>query len=321
MPVALLNHDFVDGMAHRMDLRPVALGLHDAQRRLSPEPVRVHPIISGQDTGAGTFVQWANRSRADADDDRRSLAELLLRLLGGPFVTDLAVAAGLDALQSEPPLPDEPAWRREAVEHLAAHALSVDDVRPWILSFDPQSDLRERKYGFTYGQRSVVIENFLSHTEVANRLVELATQGLVGALATLEAAGRHASRLIILDKARDSARRWTLDCAEATLFRALVGLEVYAAALDEGLSRELAAVRYQEACGVELSRESGEVGRSPTCKRQRMIDVAGRGVQYFDMHAKPGRTRVHIWTDLIDDQHVVYVGHCGEHLPLPGGKR
>lgn len=39
-------------------------------------------------------------------------------------------------------------------------------------------------------------------------------------------------------------------------------------------------------------------------------------------HAKPGaRTRIHIWTEVAEGRHVVYVGHCGEHLLLPGGKR
>jgi hypothetical protein len=125
----------------------------------------------------------------------------------------------------------------------------------------------------------------------------------------------------ILDRALDSARRWTLDCSEATLFRALISLDTYAAALDEGLSRELAAARYKEACGIDMSQESGEVWRSPTCRKQRQFEVPGRGLQYFDMHAKPGKTRVHIWTDAIDGRHVVYVGHCGEHLLLPSGKR
>lgn len=321
MPVVLINHDFVDGMAHREDLRPVAVGLFDAQRRLAPEPMLVHPVLRMQDTGAGLFIQWANRNRNNPDADRRMLAALLLRLLSGPFVTSLPVEPGLDALASEPPLPEEPTWRREAVEHLAAHALSVADIRPWVLSFDPQSELRARSYRLTHEEREVTIENFVSHTEMSSRLAELASQGLVGALATLEAAGRYASQLIILDKARESARRCTLDCAEATLFRALVGLEAYAAALDEGLSRARAAARYQESCGIEMSQESGEVYRSPICRPQREIMVPGKGIQYFDMHAKPGSTRVHIWTDLVDGRHVVYVGHCGEHLPLPGSKR
>lgn len=48
-----------------------------------------------------------------------------------------------------------------------------------------------------------------------------------------------------------------------------------------------------------------------------MIEVPGRGKQYFDMHAKPGGTRIHIWTEKRQDMTIVYIGHCGEHLLLP----
>jgi hypothetical protein len=322
MPVVFLNHDFVHGMAHRADLAPVAVALQDAQRRLGAEPLRVHPELSAQDTGAGIFVEWANRSRNDDDDARRTLAELLLRLLSGPFVTDLHAGNLFATLEETPPLPEEPSWRREAVQHLAQHALTVDGVLPWILSFDPRSDLRERLYRLASAGAAAEVENFRQFVELTARLDALATNGLVGALAVLEAAARHASRLVILDRARDSARRWTLDCSEATLFKALVQLEAYATALDEGLSRELAAERYHKTSSIEMSRESGAVERSPTCKRQREIEVPGLGKQYFDMHAKPGaRTRIHIWTALVAGKHVVYVGHCGDHLLLPGGKR
>jgi hypothetical protein len=322
MPVILLNHDFVEGMAHRADLAPVAVGLGDAQRRLLPEPLRVHPVLSAQDTGAGLFIQWANRNRNDPDTDRRSLVELLLRLLSGPFVTDLSTDDRLGVLLEEPPLPEDPVWLRGAIQHLAAHALARVGVKPWVLSFDPLSDLRESRYRLSRGEAAVEVENFRRAADMGRRLEELATQGLAGALAVLEAASRFSSRLIILDRARDSARRWTLDCSEATLFQALVHLEDYAAALDEGLTRELAAEKYYVSCGIEISRESGEVGRSPTCKRQRDIEVPDHGVQYFDMHAKPGGgTRVHVWTALVDGKHIVYVGYCGEHLRLPSGRR
>ena len=98
----------------------------------------------------------------------------------------------------------------------------------------------------------------------------------------------------------------------ASLVRAELGLDPWDI-LHQGIS---------EHTGIPMSRESGEVSRNPTCKRQRTFVVPGRGEQYFDMHAKPGAsTRIHVWTDVVEDRRVVYVGHCGEHLLLPGGKR
>lgn len=224
---------------------------------------------------------------------------------------------------AEPPLPEDPPWRAEAMRHLALHALFMQGTMACALSYGAGSDLNEAVYRFLLGEQAIKVENFRGHAALAARLDAIESQGLRGAAAVLEAAAaRLPGRLVVLDRARDSARRWVLDCSEATLLRALGGLDVYAASLDAGLSREVAAKRYYEATSVEMSQESAEVWKSPTCRRQREMDVPGRGKQYFDMHAKPGgSTRIHVWTEKVGAAHVVYVGHCGEHLLLPGGKR
>ncbi len=325
MCAVLLNHDFVVGMAHRSaaDLRPIAVGLLDSQRRLAGAPLHVHPDLGGLATGAGSFVQWANRARGEKDTDVRSLAEALLRLCSGPFVTDLPIGAGMTPLLEDPPVPLAPSWRREAVLHLANHALATEAGPCCALSYDPTSTLSELVYRFTRGTDEAVIENFRGHAALSAHLDRAESQGLRGTLAVLDAvAARPGRPLVVLDRARDSARHWELDCSEATLWRALTGLENYAAALDEGSPRELAAKRYYEATSIEMSQESGEVWRSPTCRKKREIDVPGAGKQYFDMHSKPGgRTRIHVWAQKVGAHHVIYIGHCGEHLLLPGGKR
>ncbi len=323
MRTVFLNHDFVQGMAFRDDLRTTAVALLDSQRRLGDVPLRVHPSLPGLETGAGPFIQWANRVRVTTDVDVRSLAEALLRLCSGPFVTDLPVADDLCSFEEQPPLPEDPPWRAEAMRHLALHALFMQGTMACALSYGAGSDLNEAVYRFLLGEQAIEVENFRGHAALAARLDAIESQGLRGAAAVLEAAAaRLPGRLVVLDRARDSARRWVLDCSEATLLRALGGLDVYAASLDAGLSREVAARRYYEATSVEMSQESAEVWKSPTCRRQREMDVPGRGKQYFDMHAKPGgSTRIHVWTEKVGAAHVVYVGHCGEHLLLPGGKR
>lgn len=315
MPVVFLNHDFVTGMAHRNDLDGVLVDLADIQRRLGPAPLYVHPELYGQDTGQGPLVAWANKQCSNPE--QRRTIELLLRLCQGPFVTDLDVDVAAPE-QVQPSLPVQPNWRKEAIVHLGHHVLTHPLHLGWILSYDPQSSLTEPAYSVMRGNELAALENHGRVTTTSSRLGAIATQGLVGALAILERAAENCPRLVVLDRARDSARRWTLDCTEQTLYHALVSLEVYANALDEGLSRELAAERYTLACRVQMSRESAQVGRSPSCRGQREIDVPGRGKQYFDMHAKPGGTRIHVWTEKRQDGTVVYIGHCGEHLLLPG---
>lgn len=315
MPVVFLNHDFVTGMAHRNDLDGVLVDFADIQRRLGPAPLYVHPELHGQDTGQGPFVAWANKHRSHPE--RRGSIELLLRLCQGPFVTDLDVDA-VAPEQVQPPLPAQPDWRNDAVVHLGHHVLTNPQIHGWILSYDPQSSLTEPAYSALRGDERATLENHCQVATTTSRLGAIATLGLAGTLAVLERAAVDCPRIVVLDKARDSAKRWTLDCTEQTLYDALVSLEVYANALDEGLSRELAAERYTLACSVQMSRESAQVGRSPSCRGQREIDVPGRGKQYFDMHAKPGGTRIHVWTEKREETTVVYIGHCGEHLLLPG---
>lgn len=315
MPVVFLNHDFVTGMAHRNDLDGVLVDLADIQRRLGPAPLHVHPELHGQDTGQGPFVAWANRQRSNPE--RRRTIELLLRLCQGPFITDVGVE-GTKPDEVKPPLPAQPIWRNEAVVHLGHHALDNPQALAWILSYDPQSNLTASTYSVLRGEAHATLENHDRGTTTSSRLGVIATQGVSGTLAVLERAALHCPRLVVLDKAKDSAKKWTLDCPEQTLFNALVTLEVYADALDAGLSREVAAERYTAACSVQMSQESAQVWKSPSCRGQRELEVPGRGKQYFDMHAKPAGTRIHIWTEKRQDTTVVYIGHCGEHLLLPG---
>jgi methionine-R-sulfoxide reductase len=120
-------------------------------------------------------------------------------------------------LIEDPPLPPVPLWRREAVRHLAGHALSSSSAVPWVLSFDPCSTLSLPKYRFARtAATTVVVENVKSSAEATRRLAELDAQGLAGTLATLEAAARHESRLVILDRAREEAR----NCLAADVERA-----------------------------------------------------------------------------------------------------
>lgn len=322
MVVVFLNHDFVLGIAHRTDFDTILVDIADTQRCLGAMPICVHPDLPLQETGVGPLVAWANhQSKNNANADKANV-ELLLRLCHGPWVTELEVDTLPRPNDAEPSLPNDVEWRKEAVLHLGHHALAAPHVRPWILTYDPKSTLPESSYRITRDDVVITIENFRQHSATLARHLSIASQGLHGALAVLERVTQHSDRIAILDNARNSARRWVLDCTEQTLFQALITLDVYAEALDKGFSRELAAEQYSKACSVPMSQESGAVYKNPTCRKQREFMVPGHGKQYFDMHAKPGGlTRIHIWTEKVDGRTRVYVGHCGDHLLLPGMKK
>jgi hypothetical protein len=144
-------------------------------------------------------------------------------------------------------------------------------------------------------------------------------------LEVLEDAARQVgSQIVVLESAIRSARKWRLDCTAHELHRAILGLTVYADELCHANaagalpSREKAAELYHHATTIPMSRERGNLG--PTSKRARSFVAGPHGLQYFDMHAKPGNlTRVHIWvakelTPGVKSVQRIYIGHCGEHL-------
>jgi len=144
------------------------------------------------------------------------------------------------------------------------------------------------------------------------------------ALDVLEAAAKHAKRVRICDSARVSARLYGRPPPD-NLFDAIVGFDQYALALQSGEGRELAAMTYERNVGVPMSGEKAATLRKPSLKACRMFVLPDGSRKLFDMHAKPGEMRVHVFTrrEPIDpsnpnseSQVIVYIGHCGEHLPL-----
>lgn len=299
-------------MARRSDLKALALQIYTAYKRLTPEPLRVHPEISQQDTGEGVLASWANRHR------EIDIANLLLRLLSGPFVTDLAVETNAPPERIEPACPSHPSWLSEAVHHLAHHALDAANAIPIAVSYAFDTGLKESDYQAIRGTARAAIRNARSDQDLLKILSDCSSTELRDTLSILNDAAGRALRVKVLEKARQSAKRWALDCAPQLLYDAILGLDSYAQALDNGMPRETAAKRYQERCGVEMSQEKGSLKTIPFCFEPRNMTVPGHGKQYFDMHAKPGNTRIHIWAIKEDGHTVVYIGHCGEHLPLPG---
>lgn len=313
--VVFLNHDFVDGMARRADLTPLMQEIAAAERRLKPEPLRVHPYLCQQDTGQGRLPAWANKHRST------DIAGFLLRLLSGPFVTDLSVNDQSSLPRLEPPLPPHPPWLEEAICHIGRHALDSQAVLPIALSFAPDTILGDNIYQAIRDNDRIEIRNAKNSQDIFAILSAHDTNELKDTISILEAASARAEHVRVLEKARYSAKRWTLDCKSMDLYSAIIALDDYARALDQGMSRELAAAYYQKKSSVEMSQESGLTKRLPLCFNARNIEVPDHGKQYFDMHAKPGaKTRIHIWTTKENGNTVVYIGHCGEHLPLPSGK-
>lgn len=333
-PALILNHSFLDGAAKlpltaATKLRSTLVEIGDTLKRTrqirGDATLYVHPLLTRHEVGDEgdnkTFWDWA--SACLRSPEWKSLIDPLIQLVSGPFYDRLDHDDLGPPEDSEPSCQSVPEWLRELVLSAGHHALSCDH-RAWILSYGPCRHLTEREYRFVREARVAAIDNLrtdqeASTAEAAHDIAEGSSTRQI-----LEAAVRHTQRVVVLDTARKSADRWTLDCPPERLFTAIVGLDAYAAALDSGVSRETATTLYQDHTSVEMSQEKAASLKRPSVRSAREFRVPDGTKKLFDMHAKPGSaTRVHIYTlrDPSDDPKTpgptrVYIGHCGEHLPL-----
>jgi hypothetical protein len=307
--VIALNHSFLATVPRAPKQAVVVVAFLDRVRRRTGRTFRVHPELGSTDMGGGTFIVWANRHRRDTE--LGGLAELLLRTLSGPFV-DGATFEG----EVHPPIAVLPAWLEETLRVLLAAAASSEERAGdliGLLSPSPNGGADAP----VYACEGSSVHNWFD-PEGFDRDLTKNSPSKTTLECLREAAQQMGDRLVVLPSAWRSAEAWVLDCHPEVLLQALLGLETYVAALDDGLPRESCAERYREGTGIEMTRESGDVERKPARKQQRTFLAGSHGKQFFDMHAKPGKaTRVHIWIaprESTEKPRTIFVGHCGRHL-------
>lgn len=317
-----LHHGFLEGIA-RLDadalhqrIVPLAHALRLVEVRLGGNPLHVHPALRDADTGDGPFIAWANRVRNDPG--LAALIEVVLRRAGGPWVTNLAGPRWMGEVT--PTLGQMEPWLAEVIRCLLGHGRTCADVRCGVVAFhEGDRDCQS----FTIPEAETCVAYWTRLQELEDDLCRDGPERTT--LQILEDAARQVgSQVVILDSARRSATRWTLDCSASDLHRAILGLPVYARALQTDkddhrrLSREEAADVYHAETTIPMSRERGNLG--PSRRRDRTFVAGHHGPQFFDMHAKPGtltRVHIHVAEEIDSDGSPIsriYVGHCGKHL-------
>lgn len=331
-PSLLLNHSFLAEVAFspiasaknvQRVLAELGETLSRTKRVRGEATLYVHPGFSTFDVGGGVvFVSWAQASLRSGEWG--DILQSLLQLGAGPFIHDLTVDEGDPPSDSDPSCRSAPDWLQEITLRAGHHAW-VNPGRAWIVSFGPCHILTSSILRFHRNEASVEVYNLRSGAEARQAEAALGKAATRTTREVLDQAVLHATRVVALDSARKAADRWVLDCDPGRLFDAIVGLDVYAEALDSGQPREVAAATYQAATSIEMSSEKGNTLSKPTLKMERVFTLPDGTKQLFEMHAKPGaRTRVHVFTrrEPVDPatpeitKSRVYIGHCGEHLRL-----
>lgn len=300
-----LDHSFLSGVSRRppRDLLP-ALELVRHAGRLVERPLRVHPDLRTVDTGAGSFLSWAQRARGQAD--WTDLVTLLLRLTNGPWVADLEPEwAGPIA----PDISTLPAWLQESLRRMLGTGRDTVLVSP-----PPTAATGVTRWVADDGARTLLRWADVAGVDQVPGVPPRSTLELL-----LQVAEELSGHVVVLESAIRSAKAWTLDCRPEMLQAALRGLPTYGNAMAQGLPRESCCDAYYEATSVPMSQETGDVWRRPNRRKERQFVAGEHGIQYFDVHAKPGdATRIHIWVsvDRASDPPVpvIFIGHCGRHL-------
>jgi hypothetical protein len=325
----VLNHAFLEGLAFapaeeiRGPLVEITQTVLRARRARGGVLLYVHSELGTTDVGDGeSFVRWANaRVR---NPKWRDLLQPLLQFGSGPFVSDLERDEGPVPTESLPSCDAAPTWLQETLLLTGHHVLSCRRDA-WLISYGVRPYLTDAHYRFNRADAWAKVDNFRSDGDAARAEAALVVSTTSSASEILDRAAQLSGRVIVLDSARRAAERWVLDCTFGRLLEALVGLDVYARALEGGASREAAAETYQQATSIEMSQEKANTLKKPTLRSQRTFRLPDGTREVFDMHAKPGAmTRIHIYArrevrsgrKAGAEEIVVYVGHCGRHLDL-----
>jgi hypothetical protein len=328
-PHLVLNHSLLTGIGYRTpaeaqsSLRELFDTLQRASRVRGERLVHVHPsIYSAEATDRLIFLSWAQRYLRDPDWSYL-IDPLLPVVQNGPFVTNLSVDDEPRPTDSTPSCQHAPDWLRETLLIALHHGLSPAGRESWLLSYGRSPHLEDAVYTAERVGTRAQVRNFRSDASTRTAEEELSRARVDRTLDILTAAAKHAERVVVLKSAEKSAAAWDLDCAKKSLFDAIVGLDQYAKALDEGQTREQAAGFYTQKTGIEMSQEKANTLRKPTLALQRSFFMPnGKEKVLFDMHAKPGKsTRIYIRPDTETTadgtrKTMIYIGWCGKHLDL-----
>jgi hypothetical protein len=295
----LFNHGLVEGVAYRpADVTGRAavevLRVVDHARRLWPDSrFYVHdelwPAKAARDL---PFRTWAAQN-ASAPDLRDCVRQLLQVCDQGPFLSSLP-RDGKDGPAEIVPFPEKASDTVfEVVELGLHHRLAHPDARAWVLSFGNGAlVLPDPEWSGKRAEATVTLPNLRNRDEASRQLEDAAASELGSRLDVLERVRVAAPRVHFLDRVPKGIQSAHIDVPPPRLFRALVGLDLFAAAMERG---DPPVQAYQDATGVEVSDESATFYQQPNRRRQVEFTIPGETSRtVFGWHAKVGQsTRIH----------------------------
>lgn len=295
----LFNHGLVEGVAYRpADVTGRAtvevLRAVEHARRLWPDSrFYVHDDLWRAEAAPDVpFRIWAAQN-ASTPDLRDCVRQLLQVCDQGPFLSSLP-RDGKDGPAEIVPFPEKASDTVfDVVERGLHHRLAHRGARAWVLSFGNGAIvLPDPEWSGKRAEATATLPNLRNRDEARRQLDDAAASELGSRLDVLERVRVAAPRVRFLDCVPKGIKSAHIDVPLPRLFRALVGLEVYAAAMERG---EPPVPAYQDATGIDVSDESATFHQQPNRRRQVEFTIPGESSKtLFGWHSKVGQsTRIH----------------------------
>jgi hypothetical protein len=228
----------------------------------------------------------------------------------GPHYSDQTLVAGLTIA---------PDVSRGTFAEKLLH-ICFTDKHEGIVSPAPEPVLKSPSYSLSKGSELVDAWNAIGKEALLDKL------RLLNPFRSIQDVfddinGRHLQQLFILESAKKSARRHNFlnRFPEVhTALLALVALELHN--IVDNIDEAERIERFRQATGLEISKESAETMKDDYYRNERLFTIPGQQhSELFEWHVKIGNyIRIHYFVD--KSERIIYIGHCGKHLPVKNFK-
>jgi|GEM_PF-1338259 len=194
--------------------------------------------------------------------------------------------------------------------------LCFADKQEGVVSPAAEQALSSAGYSLSAGTAAMEVWNAIGGAALLAKLRSLHPfSGIQDVFDDIE--GRGLRQLVMMDCAKRSARRHNFLGRFPHVHAALLALEsVELPNVVDSIDETVRIERFREATGLEISKESPETMKDPYYRNEREFTIPGRtNKELFEWHVKIGNhIRIHYFVD--KPSRILYVGHCGRHLPV-----
>lgn len=121
--------------------------------------------------------------------------------------------------------------------------------------------------------------------------------------------------IVILEEAKKSAYKHNFKNRYTDVYESIIGLKIFLEELKNNRSLLEISIIYKNEIRFEISPESSSTLKIRRYRQKREFKIEG-DTYLFEWHIKIGHeTRIHFYVD--KDKEKIYIGHCGQHLPIP----